>query len=95
MMATFDQWLDAYSDAYDMIPGPIDAACPNCGQQCLRLVFTSVPGRDVGYAHFWCDNCLQGIGVSRTLVPEHALVQDGRLPRDEREPKIPNFRIAS
>ena len=93
MMATYDQWLDAYSDAYDVIPGPLVDACPNCGHRCLRLVFTGDPDRAVGYAHFWCDNCLQGIGISRTTIPDGAVVQDIRQPREEREPKIPNYRL--
>lgn len=93
MMATFEQWLGAYSDAYDALPGPIGSACPNCGHRELRIVFTGGPDRDVGYAHFWCDHCLEGIGISRAPIPDGAVVQDIRLPRADREPRIPNFRL--
>jgi hypothetical protein len=94
MMATFDEWLEAYSDAYEMIPGPLTDACPNCGHHRLRLVFTGDLDRMIGYAHFWCDNCLQGIGISRTTIPAGATVQDIRHPPDTREPKIPNYQLA-
>jgi hypothetical protein len=94
MMATFDQWFDLFDDACDMAPGAIDIACPNCGRRCLNVVFTARPDSDVGYAAFWCDNCLQGIGVSRALIPGDAIVRDMRLPAEQREPKVPNFQLA-
>ncbi|RAK39825.1 hypothetical protein B0I29_104364 [Actinoplanes lutulentus] len=93
-MATSEQWWDTFRAACDAVPGPVDLACPNCGHQCLRLVFTGNLDRAVGYAQFWCDNCLQGIGISRTHIPDGAVVQDIRLPEEERVPKIPNFRLA-
>ena len=91
MTATYDEWLASFSTAYDTIPGPLDEACPNCGHHCLQLVFTGDPGGSIGYAHFWCNHCLQGIGISRTAIPDHAIVQDIRLPRDQRQPRIPNY----
>lgn len=93
MTATYDEWLDAFNVAYDAIPDAIDEACPNCGHHCLRLVFTGDLDGGAGYAHFWCDHCLLGIGLSRTVIPDHAVVQDIRLPRDERQPPIPNYRL--
>jgi hypothetical protein len=92
-METYDEWLDAYSEAYDLVPGTPTGACPHCGQRQLRLVFTGDPDRIVGYAHFWCDSCLHGIGVSRTTIPDGAILQDIRLPRGDREPRIPNFQL--
>lgn len=93
MMAAYDQWLDSYSAAYDTVPGPLLLPCPNCGHQCLQLVFTGDLDRMVGYAHFWCDRCLHGIGISRTAIPEHAVVQDIRQPRESRRPEIPNYQL--
>ena len=48
-MATYDQWLELYSAAYDAVPGPFSAPCPHCGHRRLRLVFTGDPERLVGY----------------------------------------------
>lgn len=93
MMSTYDQWLDAFSAAYDVVPDPVTAECPRCGQRCLRLVFTGDLDRQVGYAHFWCDNCLHGIGISRTTIPEGAVVQDIHEQPEDRKPKIPDFTL--
>ncbi len=93
MMATYDEWLESYGAAYDTVPGPFDDACPNCGHRCLQLVFTGDPDGVIGYAHFWCNHCLQGIGVSRTTIPNHATVQNIRLPHDQRQPRIPNYQL--
>jgi hypothetical protein len=94
-VATYDDWLEAYSDVYDAIPRDAGRTCPNCGHRALRLVFTGDLERAVGYGHFWCDNCLQGVGISRAPIPAGAVVQNIHLPRDQREPKIPNFTLVS
>lgn len=94
-MATRDQWLTAYSEAYDAVPRDAGLACPHCGRRTLRLVFTGDLDRGVGYASFWCDTCLQGIGISRAPIPGGAVVQDIRVPAGEREPRIPNFTLVN
>lgn len=94
-MATPEKWREAFRAACDALPEPFDIACPNCGRCRLRLVFTGNLNRGVGYAQFWCDNCLNGIGISRTFIPDGAVTQDIRLPVDERLPKIPNFRLVT
>ncbi len=93
MMTTYDQWLDAYSAAYDATPGPFSMPCPHCGHRRLQLVFTGDLDRMVGYAHFWCDHCLLGIGISRTTIPAQSVIQDIRQPREDRQPKIPNYQL--
>ncbi len=72
---------------------PTDDACLHCGHLCLQLVFTGDLDGTIGYAHFWCNHCFEGIGISRTAIPENAIVQDMHLPRDERRPKIPNYHL--
>ncbi|MBD0323712.1 MAG: hypothetical protein ICV72_10035 [Aldersonia sp.] len=94
-MATYDDWLAAYSEVYEAIPEDVAVACPNCGHKTLRLVFTGDLHRAIGYGHFWCDTCFQGIGISRAPIPDGAIVQDIHLPHEEREPKIPNFILVS
>ena len=93
MMATFDDWLDVYEKAYEAVPSDADLACPNCGHHTLRLVFTGDLERAEGYASFWCDTCLLGIGISRAPIPDGAVVRDIRVPREDRLPRIPNFRL--
>jgi hypothetical protein len=93
MMSTLDDWFDVYEEAYAAVPHDADLACPNCGHHTLRLVFTADPGRDVGNGAFWCDTCLLGISISRAVIPDGATVRDRGLPREERLPKIPDFRL--
>jgi hypothetical protein len=88
-MATYDQWLDAFSDAYDLVPAPPIAECPHCGHPSLRLVFTGDLDRMVGYAHFWCDNCLHGIGISRTTIPDGAQSKTSTSQDNNATPKSP------
>jgi len=90
-MASFDEWLVAFDQVYRSLPDIEEVACPNCAHPTLRLVFTARPGADVGYAAFWCDNCLQGIHLSRTVVPEGVEVRDASVPIGERLPAIPDY----
>jgi hypothetical protein len=93
MMATHDQWLDAYETCYGQLPGVLQVPCPHCGNPTLRLVFTGHPETMVGYASFWCDTCLNGIGISRAPIPEGAVMQDIRDAPEDRTPKVPNYRL--
>ena len=92
-MASFEDWLEAFDVVYRTMSGDGRVACPNCGHQALRLVFTVRPGSDVGYAAFWCDNCLEGVHISRAVVPGGAVVRDASLPFEDREPKIPDYKV--
>jgi hypothetical protein len=94
-MATRENWKDAWSVVYEAIPADSHTPCPNCGSDALRIVFTADPHRDVGYAEFWCDNCLEGIGVSRTVIPEGAVVRNIHDAPEDRRPKIPDFTLIS
>ncbi|PWU43339.1 hypothetical protein DLJ46_31905 [Micromonospora globispora] len=92
-MATFDEWLDAYDIVYQALPGTADASCPNCGHKTLRLVFVGPPGRDVGYAAFWCDTCLEGIHISRAPIPAGVVARSLASPPEERLRGIPSYRV--
>ena len=43
LVASFDEWLDAYEVVYRMLPVESDHQCPNCGHRTLRMVFTTPP----------------------------------------------------
>jgi hypothetical protein len=91
-MASLEQWTAAWNVAYDALPSETKGACPNCGHRTLRLVFSAKPASAIGYAEFWCDTCLEGLDVSRVVVPEGAVVRDTSLPEEERRPQIPDYR---
>lgn len=92
-MASFDEWLESYDASYRALPAPPTGACPNCGHRTLRLVFTAQPGTDVGYASFWCDTCLEGVHVSRAVIPAGVEARSLATAPDERRPIIPDYRL--
>ncbi|MFB9239347.1 hypothetical protein ACFFWC_28070 [Plantactinospora siamensis] len=94
-MATWDEWSSAYEAAYLALPEDLNVPCPNCGHRCLRLVFTGHLDRGVGYASFWCDNCLQGIVVSRAPIPAGSVTRSIDEAPDDRLPRIPNYQVVS
>ena len=95
MTATLEDWEDAWDAVYDAIPGDADVACPNCGHRTLRLVFTGDLDEDFGWGSFWCDTCLQGLHICRSIIPDGAIVRDIHLPREEQLPRIPNFQLVA
>jgi hypothetical protein len=94
-VASWEQWLAKYEAAYEAIPEDLPAACPNCGHDALRLVFTGNTTRLVGWAAFWCDNCLQGITISRVQIPEGAVIRDIDQAPEHRRPELPDFEVVS
>jgi hypothetical protein len=94
-VASWEQWLAKYEAAYEAIPEDLPAACPNCGHDALRLVFTGNTARLVGWAAFWCDNCLQGITISRVQIPEGAVIRDIDQAPEHRRPELPDFEVVS
>lgn len=92
-MATLEEWLARYEAAYAAIPQAVRAACPNCDHGTLRLVFTGDIAAAVGWAAFWCDNCLQGIALSRVPIPDGAVARDINQAPERRRPQIPDFEI--
>ena len=85
--ASFDDWVDAYEDAYVSPAGAAGIACPHCGALELRLVFTTRGRRDRGLARMWCDNCLTGIFLAPVPIPDHAeAIAEG-------EARFPNFTL--
>ncbi|WP_433688997.1 hypothetical protein ACQP0I_13850 [Micromonospora carbonacea] len=92
-MATFDEWLDAYDIVYRTLPATSDLQCPNCAHRTLRLAFTGPPGAGYGYASFWCDTCLEGIHLSRVVIPERTPARSLEAPAEERGWDIPNYRL--
>jgi hypothetical protein len=94
-MATWEEWSVKYEAAYSAAPDNLHAPCPNCGHDALRLVFTGHESTGVGYASFWCDNCLQGIVISRAPIPVGATVRPIEQAPEDRRPQIPNFEIVA
>lgn len=88
MMALFEQWLEAFQQAYHLPPERIsEVACPNCGARSLQLRFVVyLPGGEAHMA-FWCSDCLQGIALGPSEVPDayHRIRHE--------DANIPNYRV--
>jgi hypothetical protein len=87
--APWEQWEDAYEEAYVSPAGATGIACPNCGALELRLVFTTRGNRDRGLARMWCEHCLNGIFLAPVPIPGHAEAPN------EGEAHFPNFTLVS
>lgn len=87
-MASYEQWLDAFQDAYQE-PGLVSGlVCPSCGARGLQLRFVLYGSRERdANAVFWCGNCLQGLPPGPSEVP------DGCTPVRREDAGIPDYRI--
>ncbi|RAO47822.1 hypothetical protein GAR06_01817 [Micromonospora saelicesensis] len=94
-MATFDEWLTAYDAVFRALPAASDLACPNCGQRNLRIVFTARPAANAGYVSFWCDTCMEGIHVCRAPIPDGVTARPADKPTEERNPRVPDYRLVT
>ena len=87
-MASYEQWLEAFNQAYsapDRIGG---LACPNCGARELQLRFVTYGNReDRANAVFWCGSCLEGMPPSPSQVPV------GCATVRHEDAGVPNYRV--
>ncbi|MCI8669791.1 MAG: hypothetical protein HFI34_09790 [Lachnospiraceae bacterium] len=44
--------------------------CPNCQKKCIDYLYIGDEESRVGYLQVWCNNCLNGINISRVKIPE-------------------------
>lgn len=90
LMATYQEWLDAFQRAYRAPDRVSELACPNCGARELRLRFV-LYGRQEREANaaFWCDSCLQGMPPGPSEVPATC------TPVRSEDAHVPNYRIVA
>jgi hypothetical protein len=92
--ASWSAWLDAYEQVYGHLPATSHVPCPRCDADALRVVFTGHADDRIGYASFWCDNCLFGIHLSRVPVPEGVEMLPYGLSPEQRAVHVPpNYEI--
>lgn len=44
--------------------------CPHCNQKCIDYLYIGDKETRIGYLQVWCNNCLNGIYICRTMAPE-------------------------
>jgi hypothetical protein len=94
LKASWGDWMAAYEQHYDRLPHAApDVRCPNCGAPKLNLTFCGLPTDRVGYASFWCDNCLTGIHLSRCPVPDGVPMESIHTPVEQRVAHTPHHTL--
>lgn len=90
-LTSWEKWLEAYQEYHKKPSDGASAACPNCGFRLLNLIYAGYPGSGVGYASFWCSECLTGISISRCQVPTDARFISLGVSLEERAAIIPDY----
>lgn len=44
--------------------------CPQCNEKCIDYLYIGDEKTRIGYLQVWCNNCLNGIYISRVVVPD-------------------------
>lgn len=64
---TYEGWLLALPRSDEAYQG---SRCPACGSIGLHFQYFSIETGNVGWKQVWCSTCLNGVSVSRVIVPE-------------------------
>lgn len=86
----FKQWLKLSAIVQETVPDVPKINCPNCNSTNISFEYIGDREKRQGYFLIWCNNCLEGIHISRIQIPEKAKVIPLRGP-DEQIAHIPNF----
>jgi hypothetical protein len=87
-MASYEDWLQVFQQAYSSPHRVSELACPNCGAHELQLRFV-IYGRRAHRANavFWCGRCLEGMPPGPSEVPA------GCAPVRSEDVSVPDYRI--
>ncbi|MCD1259456.1 hypothetical protein B5M42_011485 [Paenibacillus athensensis] len=89
-MGDFPAWLKLTVDlSGNPDPNPI-RYCPECESDKIDFQYVGDPSSRIGFLSIWCENCLNGIHISRVKAPKSAeLLAFGDANVKER---IPHFK---
>lgn len=90
----YKKWLLVAEKIREEVPDKRNVSCPNCSRFNIGYEFIGDERNKVGYFLVWCNDCLEGVHISRIEIPEQAKV----IPFDaslERILHIPNFKKIS
>lgn len=73
----FQKWLEVAKDFKSIT----EEECPYCNEKSLDYLYIGDEETKIGYLQAWCNNCLNGINISRVQIPDGAK----RLPFDTKE----------
>jgi hypothetical protein len=86
----FKQWLKLSAVVQETVPDVPKINCTSCSSSNISFEYIGDSEKRQGYLLLWCNNCLEGIHISRIQIPEMANVVPFKGP-DEQIAHIPNF----
>jgi hypothetical protein len=89
-MKVFMSWINAIGDIRTNTP---NAKCPSCSNIGLSYQFIGDRKTKIGYVFVWCENCMKGIHISRTEIPEGVKVLPFDVSKEELRQFVPEFEI--
>lgn len=68
----FNKWLSIGAYIAKNCEESSTVVCPNCGEKTIDYLYIGDEKTKIGYVQIWCNECLNGIQISRTSIPEKA-----------------------
>ena len=72
----YTRWFKILLDIVDKKLDKALAKCPNCNQSAMDYQYIGDKETNIGYMLFWCNKCLNGIHVSRVVIPKDEYTVD-------------------
>ncbi|WP_155973082.1 hypothetical protein [Paenibacillus sp. Leaf72] len=86
----FKQWLQLAAIVKETYPNVPKFKCPSCSSGNINFEYIGDAIRRKGYFLIWCNECLEGILISRIEIPEKAtVIPFGATP--DQTSHIPNY----
>lgn len=87
----FKKWLQVAEKVRQMVPDRPLLDCPSCSGHNIDYEFIGDSEKRIGFFLMWCNDCLEGIHISRIEIPKRAQVIPFDAP-PELILHIPNFK---
>ncbi|NMO95004.1 hypothetical protein [Paenibacillus lemnae] len=87
----FKKWLQLAETVITKVPDSPTLICPKCSGHRVKYEFIGDRQKNAGYFLIWCNDCLEGIHISRVDIPIQAKIIPFGAP-SEVTSHIPNFK---
>lgn len=91
MNPKFKQWLTLSAVIHENVPRLPTISCPGCSSSHIKFEYIGDIEKRQGYFLLWCEDCLEGIHISRINIPDKAKVIPFNASH-EQIVHIPNFK---
>jgi hypothetical protein len=89
---TYNNWLNLIDTITVSLLKGNQLHCPVCGDCSIDFQYVGDVETKFGYLDVWCNECLIGIHISRTNIPDKMNVLPFSTPKDEIMSRRPNFK---